>query len=121
VPDYPEAALDAAIEALKQRSAQEPGSPGESAARWHAVVALDAAAPLLADACATAILAHMNAYGPHEGPLLSGWRRHFGIAARVAARAFTTRDEELRTAAEAVKRGDYAVCDIPDVPDEEEQ
>jgi hypothetical protein len=39
--------IDVAVEALNARSAQRPGSKGEAAARWHAVVALEAAAPLI--------------------------------------------------------------------------
>ncbi len=42
----PEAAA-AAIEALMKRSAQAIGSQGMAAARWHAVVALEAAAPAI--------------------------------------------------------------------------
>ena len=88
----------------------------------RARAALEAAAPLLAEACASAILAHMEAYGPAaEAPgvtrhevLRRAWRRHFGIAARVAAGAFYTREDELRLTAEAVERGDFIACNPPE-------
>ena len=87
---------------------------------------LDAAAPLLAEAVAAKILAHMEAHGPkpeapgvtrHEA-LRRAWRRHFGIAARVAAGAFYTDADLKRLAAEAIERGDFIACDIPEVPRE---
>jgi hypothetical protein len=45
VAEIPEEAVAAAIQALTERTAQDPGSDGEKAARWHAVVALEAAWP----------------------------------------------------------------------------
>ena len=79
---------------------------------------LDAAAPLLAEACAVKILAHMEARGPASGSgynqPLRAWRRHMGIAARVAARSFSTRDEELQQAAAAIARGDFVQCPAPE-------
>jgi hypothetical protein len=98
-------------------------------ARYHARAALEAAAPLLAETIAQKILAHMEEHGP--GPASPGvtlhetmrraWRRHFGIAARVAAGAFHTREDGLRLAAEAIERGDFIGCVIPEVPREVEQ
>lgn len=87
---------------------------------------LEAAAPVLAEAVAQKILAHMESHGPApEAPgvtrhevLRRAWRRHFGIAARVAAGAFWTREDQLRLAAEAIGRGDFIACDIPEVPRE---
>lgn len=87
---------------------------------------LEAAAPILAEAVAQKITAHMEAHGPGPGSpgvtlhetLRRAWRRHFGIAARIAAGAFYTREDELRLAAEAIKRGDVIACDIPEVPAE---
>ena len=91
---------------------------------------LEAAAPILAETIAQKITEHMENFGPRKprGPLetsLAGtggayraWRRHFDIAARVAAGAFYTREDELRRAAEAIERGDFIVCDLPeDWPD----
>lgn len=88
-------------------------------------VALNAAAPILAEEVARKILAHMEAHGPTEGfngslgsTLRRAWRRHFGIAARVAAFAFSTEDEIKRAAIEAIARGDVAVCATSE-PEEE--
>ena len=88
-------------------------------------VALEAAAPVLAEAVAQKILAHMEAHGPApEAPgvtrhevLRRAWLRHFSIAARVAAGAFYTADDLKRLAAEAIERGDFIACNIPEVPD----
>ena len=43
-------------------------------------------------------------------------RMHFSTAARIAADAFDTREDQLRMAAEAIGRGDFIACDIPEVP-----
>jgi len=90
-------------------------------------VALEAAAPILAEAIAQKILAHAERQFPKNDPakvpgrpdLWRTWHRHFGIAARIAAGAFYTREDELRLAAEAIERGDFIACDIPEVPDAE--
>jgi hypothetical protein len=83
---------------------------------------LEAAAPLLAEAVAQKILAHMEEHGAapaspgvtlHE-TMRRAWRRHFGIAARVAAGAFYTDEDMKRLAAEAIARGDFTACDIPE-------
>ena len=122
MPDYPPEAVEAAASAIGQAMIIRKGP------REIAVAALDAAAPVLAEAVAQKILAHMDAHGPRRprGPLeksLSGiagpyrtWRRHFGIAARIAAGAFDTREDQLRKAAEAIKRGDFIACNPPEVP-----
>ena len=82
---------------------------------------LEAAAPILAEAVARKILAHMQAHGPQDGfdnslgsTLRRAWRRHFYIAARVASYAFSTEEDIKRAAAEAIARGDFAVCAIPE-------
>ncbi len=122
MPDYIPAALAAAEAALydELRSCRE--VEPDRLAR----AALEAAAPLLAEDIAQKILAHMEAHGPapaspgvtlHE-TMRRAWRRNFGIAARVAAGAFYTREDELRLAAGAIERGDYVACDIPEVPGE---
>jgi hypothetical protein len=87
--------------------------------------ALEAAAPIMAEAVAQKILAHMEAHGPQAGTPLGGtlrraWRRHFGIAARVAAFAFSTEEDEKRAAAEAVARGDMIVCPGPEPGEEDD-
>ena len=119
MPDVPEAALVAAESAIRDAFPGEFSQPGMPEPDALARAALDAAAPLLAEACASAILAHMEAHGPAAeapGVLRRAWRRHFGIAARAAAGAFDTREDQLRMAAEAVERGDFIACDIPEVP-----
>lgn len=89
--------------------------------------ALEAAAPLLAEAVAGKILAHMDAHGPQEGfagslggTLRRAWRRHFGIAARVAAFAFSTEEDRKRLAAEALARGDFVACAVPEPQEQDE-
>jgi hypothetical protein len=122
MPDVPEAALVAAESAIRDAFPGEFSQPGMPEPDALARAALDAAAPLLAEACASAILAHMEAHGPPaEAPgvtrhevLRRAWRRHFGIAARVAAGAFYTREDELRLTAEAVERGDFIACNPPE-------
>jgi hypothetical protein len=86
---------------------------------------LEAAAPILAEEVAQRILAHAERQFPKNDPakipgrpdLWRTWHRHFGIAARIAAGAFYTREDELRLTAEAIQRGDFIACDIPEVPD----
>ena len=122
MPDVPEAALVAAESAIRDAFPGEFSQPGMPEPDALARAALDAAAPLLAEACASAILAHMEAHGPPaEAPgvtrhevLRRAWRRHFGIAARVAAGAFYTREDELRLAAEAISEGRFIACHPPE-------
>ncbi len=96
---------------------------------------LEAAAPLLAEAVAEKILAHMESHGPQAAALpyvtdpgfdaaVSAnlqnrtWRRHFSIAAQVASLAFSSREDQMRMAAGAVERGDFIACNPPEVPGE---
>ena len=72
----------------------------------------EAVAASAAEHCAQAILAHMEAHGPKEPG--SAWRRHLSTAARVAAGAFTTREDMLAGAVEAIQRGDFVVCPAPE-------
>ena len=119
MPDYPQAVVDATAQAIG--NAMITRQSAEAIAR----AALDAAAPLLAESVAEKILAHMEGFGPkrpagalepviYVGRDYRTWRRHFGIAARIAAGAFTTREESLRMAAEAIARGDFAACPAPE-------
>jgi hypothetical protein len=121
VPDIPEEAVAAAVRALQAH----PWPDGETTEAQAARVVLEAAAPVLAETAAQKILAHMESHGPHKpvgalepvtaiGRDYRAWRRHFGIAARVAAGAFDTREDQLRKAAEAIERGDFIACRIPD-------
>jgi len=85
-------------------------------------VAVEAAAPILAEAAASKILAHMQAHGPEAGTPLGGtlrraWRRYLHIAAQVASFAFDTEDDMRRKAAAAIGRGDFVVC--TETPSEE--
>jgi hypothetical protein len=90
---------------------------------------LEAAAPALAEAVAQKILAHAerqfpkadHARVPGRPDVWRTWHRHFGIAARVAAGAFDTREDQLRMTVDAINRGDFIACDIPEVPREVEE
>jgi|SRR5579859_4884293 len=126
MPDLPAAALAAAESAIRDEFRADLDRPGMPEPDALARAALEAAAPLLAEAVAEKILAHMEAHGPapeapgvtrHEA-LRRAWRRHFIIASRVAAGAFYTREDHLRLAEQAIGRGDFIACDIPEVPRE---
>ena len=131
MPAIPAEAVAAAAAAI-HRDACDPDLDHETTGidMRRATAALEAAAPILAEAAAQKILAHMEDFGPRKprGPLetsLAGtggayraWRRHFGIAARIAAGAFDTREDQMRKAARAIERGDYVACNIPEVPSE---
>jgi hypothetical protein len=113
MPDIPAAAADAAAEAMCELHHLDSG--------WAQVLArgaLEAAAPILAEAVAQAILAHAERHPRDPDHVPTAWHRHFSIAARVAAGAFDTREDQMRMAAVAIQRGDYVACDIPEVPDE---
>ncbi len=86
---------------------------------------LDAVAQQLGEQAAQAITAHMEAHGPRKpqgslepvldtGRTYRTWRRHMGIAARLAAGAFLTDEDKLRLAADSLRRGDFAVCPPPE-------
>ena len=121
MPDIPGAALAAAAQALREAHAKRGwNKPAPWWAGEVATAVLEAAAPLLAETIAQKILLHMQEHDKSADPAsVRAWRRHFGIAARVAAGAFYTREDELRLAAEAIGRGDFIACDIPEVPDAE--
>ena len=113
MPDYPPAALAAAETAIRHELKSSREVEPDRLAR----AALDAAAPVLAEAVAQKILKHSDKHEPPPGsPSYLAWHRHFGTAARVAAGAFGTREDQLRMAAEAIERGDFIACDIPEVP-----
>ena len=127
MPDLPESAVQAAAEVLL-RDYESQYSADHLTWRDFEELArrvLNAAARPVADAVAEKILAHMDAHVPKtrllggkpaETERLRAWRRHFGIAARVAAGAFSTREDDLREAADAIARGDFVACEIPEVP-----
>lgn len=120
MPDIPQAAVTAATAAIERElisGTDYTTAPDSDEAL--ARVALEAAAPFLADAVARKILAHMEAHGPQAGTPLGGtarraWRRHFGTAARIAVLAFSTEEDIKRQAAEALNRGDFTACYLDD-------
>lgn len=111
----PEEAVTAAVDAVL-------GQPGLEAedlrpwVQWIATTVLEAAAPAMAEHVAQKIVGHMDdACGPDTGTPLGrtmrrAWRRHFGIAARIAAGAFMTDEDMKREAAKALSRGRFAAC-----------
>jgi hypothetical protein len=122
VTDFPESAIRHCAEVMFRQYESEYNADHLT---WRdfagdARAILDAAAADLGEHAAARILAHMEGHGPPGGhgsaSRLLAWRRHFSAAARVASRAFLTEDDEKRLAAEAIARGDYAVCDTPEVP-----
>jgi hypothetical protein len=119
MPDYPPSVLAAATAAIRGQFRDDLDRPGAPEADALARAALEAAAPILAEAVAQKILAHMEEHDKATGWAARWtWRTHFGIAARVAAGAFYTREDQLRLAAEAIRRGEFIACDIPEVPGE---
>ena len=121
MPDaIPPAALLAAGSAIRDELRSSREVEPDALAR----AALEAAAPLLAEAVAQKILAHMEHFAdpaverlPLAASLRAGaLRRHFQAAARIAAGTFDTREDQLRMAAQAIERGDWVRCDIPEVP-----
>jgi hypothetical protein len=90
----------------------DPGFRVERSAAGLARVAVEAAAPILAEAVAAKIEAHRAEWSQaRPGQLVpTAWDRHMKIAARVAAGALSTDDDKKRTAAEAIARGDVATC-----------
>ena len=133
MPAIPEAPLLAAALAIHRAACPLRDDPDHDCARDaaheemlmpRARAALEAAAPLLAEAVAQKILAHMEHFAdpaverlPLAASLRAGaLRRHFQAAARIAAGTFDTREDQLRMAAQAIERGDWVRCDIPEVP-----
>jgi hypothetical protein len=120
MPDLPPAAVQAATEAVRRELLSRDYAatdPDEALAR----AALEAAAPILAEAVAKKITAHADRQFPPADPAKRPgqadrwrtWHRHFGIAARIAAGAFTTEDERKRAAAGALARGEFIACREP--------
>jgi hypothetical protein len=127
VPDIPEEAVTRAADAITFAANHFEACEAESSALRFARAALEAAAPILAEAITQKITAHMESHGPRKprgalepeldiGRDYRTWRRNFGIAARIAAGAFWTDEDKLRLAAEAIGCGEFIACD-PEVPD----
>lgn len=85
MPETPPAALAAAEAAIRYELKSSREVDPEALAR----VALEAAAPILADQIATAILRHADQHEPLPGSgAYLAWHRHFDAASAVAAKAF---------------------------------
>lgn len=85
VPDYPAIARIAAENAIRGELRRAREVDPEALAR----VALEAAAPILADKIATAILRYADQHEPLTGSgAYLAWHRHFDAASAVAAKAF---------------------------------
>jgi hypothetical protein len=107
--DVPAEALSAAEEAI-EAAMTDPGFRTDRSSTGLARVAVEAAAPVLAESIARSILSHMDEHGPRPSAPRATWRRHFRIAAQVAHFAFSTGDDTGRIAAEAIARGDFIAC-----------
>jgi hypothetical protein len=108
---YPPQALAAAADAIREEIRASRDFEIDALAR----AALEAAAPILADAVVQAILAHAERQHPRDPDHVpTAWHRHFSIAARVAAGAFDTREDQLRMAAQALAAGNYMACPVPE-------
>jgi hypothetical protein len=104
MPDIPPEAVQAAAAAIERElMSGKDYSMAQDSDEALARVALEAAAPLLADACAAAIIAHMNRPVPRrKRRAWLAYRRHFATAARVAARAFSTREDDMKAIAREI-------------------
>ena len=89
VPDIPEEAVTRAAEAITLAANHFKAGETESSAVRFARAALEAAAPLLADQIASAILRHADENEPDPGSRgYPAWHRHLEAASAVAAKAF---------------------------------
>lgn len=118
MPDIPASSLATGIEAVYGVYAKRGwNKPAPWWAEEVSAAVLEAATPLLAEEVAQKILEHAERQHPRDPDHVpTAWHRHFSVAARVAAGAFDTREDQLRMAAEAIKRGDVAWCNPPEVP-----
>ena len=115
--DIPEEAVTRAADAITLAANHFEAGETESSALKFARAALEAAAPLLAEAVAAKITEHAERQHPRDPDHVpTAWHRHFSTAARVAAGAFSTDEDLKRLAVEALERGDWIRCDIPEVP-----
>lgn len=89
MPEIPDEAVHLAAEAIMGAQNANDGEPERLEATLLARVALEAAAPILADQIATAILRHADEHEPLMGSgAYLAWHRHFDAASAVAAKAF---------------------------------
>jgi hypothetical protein len=116
MPDVPAEAVRAAMARRADLLSDRP-DPTALSDETLTRLMLEAAAPILAGHVAARILAHAERQHPRDkNHVPTAWDRHFSIAARVAAGAFYTREDELRLAAQALDRGDVIWCNPPEVP-----
>jgi hypothetical protein len=116
VPEVPAESIDAAERAV-EAVMTDPEFRIERSAAGLARAAVEAAAPILADAIAQKIRAHMETHGPAASGswhARNSWRRHLSIAAQVAHFTFSTKADIARMAAEAITHGDVVVCAGPE-------
>lgn len=112
MPDVPAEAVSAAERAI-ETAMTDPEFRIERSAAGLARAAVEAAAPILAEAVALKIRAHTETHGPASSGswhARNSWRRHLSIAAQVAHFAFSTPADVARVAAEAIARGDVIIC-----------
>jgi hypothetical protein len=124
MPDVPKPAISAGAEAVNEAHAKRGWN--KPAPWWTEEVAtavLEAAVPLLAEAVAQKILAHMNEHiaDPAKVRLTRvaevgnrAARRHFRTAAQIAGLAFYADEDMKRLAAEAIAAGNVAWCVVPE-------
>lgn len=106
MPKVPDKAVQAAMAAVMAHDDPD-GMTAEELTR----VILEAAAPVLAGHAAQAVTAHMEEHAAKMPETMARrYRRHLGMAGQVAAGAFSTREDQLRQAAEAISRGDFIAC-----------
>ena len=123
MPDIPEDALEAATDEVTRWMLEYDWMTGLNAEQVRSVSrdavtrALEVAAPTLGEHAASKILAHMEAHGGQDFRRRHAYRMHMQTAARIAAGAFLAEDDLDRLAVEAIVRGDYIACEIPEVPD----
>lgn len=121
MPDIPDEAVTAALTVYADLLYDRP-DPMVLSDQTLTRKMLEAAAPILAERIAKAITDHADRQfpvtdacrKPGQVDRFRIWHRHFGIAARIAAGAFSTGEDKKRMAAEALARGDLIACDTPE-------
>jgi hypothetical protein len=94
------------------------GGPPDDSDMQLAADVLNVAAPLLAEFVAQKILEHAERQHPRDPEHVpTAWDRHFDIAARVAAGAFYSREDELQMVAEALVASNFTACPEPEDDD----
>ena len=110
MPNIPDDAVQAAAEAIMTAQNANDDEPERWEANHLSRIALEAAAPAMAEHAARAILAHRDAHGPADGASRRRWRRYLGVASQVVSFAFSTEEDKKRLAAQAIADGNYVAC-----------